>query len=218
MPQCGRPPTARAMRLDGAEVRLVVAPVVLVHGDVAGVAAVRGRQPDVVGGGEAHLDREADLLAAAREVGLDLGEHARARRRAAPRTPSRGTAPCRGEANTRYERSMKSRADSAPAATPVGPRDQGRAPGGHPVDRRRRRCWTAARRRPSRAAGPAGAARCPAAPGCCAWSAPAGCAGTSRTRSGRCRRRASSSSREHVVERAPAPRTPRARTPARTAG
>src|SRR5438552_4518323 len=40
-------------RLDGAEVRLVLAAVVLMHRDVAGVASVRRRQPDLVRVGEA---------------------------------------------------------------------------------------------------------------------------------------------------------------------
>ena len=84
---------------------------------------------------------------------------------------------------------MKSRALSSARARAAFARGISAGPaGGEPVDPRRRRVLDEELVvDASRATGRAGAARCRAAPGCCAWSAPGGCAGTSRTRSGRCR-------------------------------
>ena len=48
---------------------------VLVDRDVGGVAAVGGGEPDVVGGGDAHLDGEEHGVLQARHEGAQLGEH-----------------------------------------------------------------------------------------------------------------------------------------------
>ena len=64
--------------LDGLEVLGRVLAPVAVDGDVARGAAVRGRQPDVVGGGEAHLDGERDpppALVDERAERLERGPH-----------------------------------------------------------------------------------------------------------------------------------------------
>ena len=60
LPQCGRPSWARMIGSSSAKYVAVVGVAVGVEGEVERVAPGRGRQRDVVGGGDPDLDREAD--------------------------------------------------------------------------------------------------------------------------------------------------------------
>ena len=62
--------------LEQVEVGPVGQPRVLVDGDIGGVPAVRGGQPDVVGRGHPHLDREHDRIGQPGDGAAQFGEHA----------------------------------------------------------------------------------------------------------------------------------------------
>jgi hypothetical protein len=75
-------------RLDGTELRFEFHPAVLVHGDVTGVAPVRGRQEGVVRGRKAHLERQHDWQVATAHHVDDAQDRA-AGAREGSRIPSR---------------------------------------------------------------------------------------------------------------------------------
>ncbi len=162
-----RPPAERLrLRLEPAEVVLVGRPDVLVDRDVRGVAAVPVRQPDVVGRGEPHLDREDHLE---RQAGDRPGAAPRrppAGARGAARTPSRRSGPAAGVQNTSCGRGRVGAGRERAGGDAADRRHQPAARPGRAGRPRRRPCWTGTRRRAS-AASRAGAGRRPAR-GCCA--------------------------------------------------
>ena len=166
------------------------------HGDVPGIPTVRGRQPEVVRGGDAHLDRERDAPAAARRS-------ARAPRRSASGTASRGSAysisrkrTVRRVVNTAVRGVGESRGcRSACVASRLMPGVAGRRR--VPSARRRPRAApfaTSVSSTQPRAPRRAVPRRVASAAACCVFVSAGRCAGTSRTRSGRPLRQRSSKS------------------------
>ena len=96
LPQCGRPPTSPTMRSTPRKYCSYGWPWNTWHGDEARVRPVPHRQRDVVGRGDADLDREPDVEPARDETGRTSVERPRPRARAGSRTPSRRTAPAGG--------------------------------------------------------------------------------------------------------------------------
>ena len=124
MPQCGRPSQLAHHRLDLAERRLVRHALEHVHGDVRGLAPVRGREQRVVAGREAQLDRERDR---------DGARGSRARARTASAARARGSAysisskrTSRGLAKTSKDSATRSRLEAARPASRLMRRDRPR--------------------------------------------------------------------------------------------
>ncbi len=109
------------------------APVVLVHADVAGVAAVGGGQRNVVGGRQPHMDGEAHPLVRALDPAVDLVQHVgqrlardRVLHLAEHHPPRRAEHPV-GAVDVLPFRQR-------PAGQPIGTADQLGTCGGEPVD------------------------------------------------------------------------------------